>query len=78
MPSLKSQHKLSNVFDVFHSNVDPGLINPSHSWVCVPSKSDESPLKRGHPLLINQGFIHPGLTLIRLVHLLEHVELRLS
>ena len=29
----------------------------------VPSKSDESPLKGDTPLLINQGFINPGLTL---------------
>ena len=45
------------------SNVDPGLINPSHYQGGVPSKSDESPLKGDTPLLINQGFINPGLTL---------------
>ena len=48
-------------------NVDPGLINLSHYWGGVPSKSDESPLKGiGHPLFINQGFIDPGLTLPRI------------
>ena len=42
-------------------NVDPGLINPSHSSGGVPSKSDESPLKLTPP--IHQGVINPGLTL---------------
>ena len=31
-------------------NVDPGLINPSHYWRDVPSKSHESPPKGDTPL----------------------------
>ena len=50
-------------------NVDPGLINPSHCKGDVPFKSDESPLKGDTPLLINQGFINPGLTLSCARHL---------
>ena len=45
-------------------NVDPGLINPSHYWGGVPSKSDESLLKGDTSLLIHQRFINPGLTLL--------------
>ena len=48
---------------LFEGNVDPGGINPSHYWGGVPSKSDESLLKGYTPLLMNQGFINPGLTL---------------
>ena len=37
------------------TNVDPGLLNPSHYWGGVPSNSDESPTKRGHPPINQPG-----------------------
>ena len=40
----------------------PRINKPSHYWGVFPPK-DESPLKGDTPLLINQGFINPGLTL---------------
>ena len=44
-------------------NVDPGLINPSHYWGGVPSKSGLNPHSKGTPPFISQGFIHLGLML---------------
>ena len=48
-------------------NVGPGLISQSHY-----SRGDESPLKGDTPLLINQGFMYPGLKLHTLYIQLKH------
>ena len=58
--SLRAPSQLVLLRQIVH--VDAGLINPSHYLGGVPSKSNESPLKGDTSLLINQGFIDPGLT----------------
>ena len=47
-------------------NVDPRLKNRFINRGCSPITGDDSPLKQGHPLLINQGFINPGCPLVRM------------
>ena len=47
----------------FFINVDSGFVNRPSIRGGVPSKSDEFPLKGDTPVLINQGFMNPGLTL---------------